>query len=352
MFNIDLECKHLEAESWPRAGVEAMLVTLPSEDEYHPDATCRYVTRYYPAAVPALHEILADDRVGKEVRYHALIGLATYLANSQRHSELRELLTQYKPQFRQRPRLQLLINRPDDIYPDIDAYTAAIGCVEEVLPAMHDDPSALCHYCELVLNAVEDFPELASTSGLLSRARQSINRAIRIDDYPKYHAALARILSLEREWPAARTQFRQAIATEDPSRADYEQRVLEYRRELLISQARQSALEVGDRVIREAEAEIKDQIDSVRRDHLTAMALFAALVTFVITGAQVVITGRTFSESVQLLVVLAGAWISIAAAFSLLFGAGRRLWLRAAVVAGCGLAAIILGITVLPELIK
>jgi hypothetical protein len=262
---------------------------------------------------------------------------------------VKALLRDYGDEFAKRPRFRLLRNTHAEHNSSQDDFLTSIDDVVDVLEEMPADPSALCHFAGLIAAAGERFSSFPSLDTLLTDARRSINKAIRLDDYPKYHAVLGRILILLGETEEGIDEIRMAIDTEDSARGDYVLRLQGYRQHLLLAEARQYIETASAATLDEMKQQTARDLAAARTQTLSVLGFFAALVALTLTGASIAVE-RPLEEAAQLIVLLAAALLIGFSGLSLLLDDATG-WRRALLMFALGSAAALVALLAVPALV-
>ena len=161
-----------------------------------------------------------------------------------------------------------------------------------------------------------DGPSSPDNLKRLKRAKRLIERAIKSDDYPKFHSTKSNILSYLGEHKEALSEIDEAIRNEDSAAQDYSLRVSEYRFIKAKIEIRQTASR--------NQQELRRAMEEAQRSNLQTLSLFVAVIGFVIGGVHLAITSTateaiTAPEAIQMLFALASAILMVISGFTLLY---------------------------------
>lgn len=292
-------------------------------------------------AEPLLESILTDSSSTDSDAYAAYCTLHTCYRRMRDHSSLMLLEKRFSSRFVEHPsalHFELLA------YVDLGERVDGEHVLEKAQRSVNQMPeNAGAHHllADLVAHYYEENPELLRESGSeaarhfqwLDRGVEAVNRAIALDDYPKFYYTQARLLCLKQKYPEALRSIEQAIDKESSSAADYAIRVATYlsQKMKIESISRESKMRESMDSFRQemtvkqtaVEAKIQEQISKLNDStvkNLEFLGLFAGIVSFTIGGVNIVSNASAFSfqGAAGLLIVLLGALLEVFCGFGII----------------------------------
>lgn len=342
---------------------------LPDERERAYEKTIVRLALSAPESTigPLLKKILEDPGIAEHDAYAAYCVLHTCYRRMRDHSQLMLLEKEFAARFSGHPsalHFELLA------FVDFGEPVEEEGLLEKAEASavqMPDNAGALHLLADLVAHYFEGHPQLLNSPSerersvaWLERGLNAVNRAITLDDYPKFYATRGRLLCLQKQYPEALASIITAIDKEDSGRPDYSIRLSAYvsqkgrieslmvagRLEDTVQEAMQGYRSDLDATKTEI-AQQKERIDSSTTKNLEFLGLFAGIVSFTIGGINIVSNASAFSfqGAAGLLIVLMGTLLEVFCGFGIvLHGWTQERRSRNVVVLFFGLAMIGLGL--------
>lgn len=288
---------------------------------------------------PLLESILTDPASPDGDAYAAYCTLHTCYRRMRDHSSLMLLERRFAARFQEHPsalHFELLA------YVDLGERVDGEHVLEKAQRSVEQMPGnagAQHLLADLVAHYYEENPELLTGTEAarhllwLRRGADAVNRAIALDDYPKFHFTRARLLCLQQKYPEALRSIEQAIDKENSAASDYAIRVATYlsQKMKIESISREAKMRESMNTYREelsskqkaVESEIQEQIGKLSDStvkNLEFLGLFAGIVSFTIGGVNIVSNASTFSfqGAAGLLIVLLGALLEVFCGFGII----------------------------------
>ena len=268
-------------------------------------------------------DILENEGNSLEERREAYYVLFTFLRRQKEINECLEIFGRYK----------MALELSEDFFANHlysialkDAgtrrhLTKSIEITEELNERQDSHAGVLNNLAEslYLLAEMDGLNEPSSVQGL-KKAKELIEQATGIDDYPKFHSTKANILSCLGEHESAVSEIDMAIREEDSAARDYSLRVSEYR----FIKAKIEIRQVTFQTSSEFQQQVRQAMEEAQRSNLQTLSLFVAVIGFVIGGIHLAITSTatealTASEAIQMLFALASAILMVISGFTLLY---------------------------------
>lgn len=194
----------------------------------------------------------------------------------------------------------------------------------------------------------------------LSRAVEAVDQSIALDEYPKFYATRARLLSLQHKYGPALASINRAIDREDSSRPDYAIRMAKYLtckmqieafgREHEMRRAMDEYRAGLNEQQQQTQQKIEQQLGELSSSsikNLEFLGLFAGIVSFTIGGVSIASNASAFSfqGAAGLLVVLLGSLLEVFCGFGfILHGCKKEKLPRNLVVMAFGAVMLAVGL--------
>lgn len=352
--------------------LEAFFAGLPREESraFEEAITHRVTAGGQKFSAEACRNILEDrqdshDESDRHVAYCAFFALATHLRRVKSYTKLEELVDHHGHQFEDRglyPHVLSLLHKGKS------QLEQALQYGKEAVLRMPDHQGVLHSFAETVVLCEEAGFELDEDDR--DKARRAAERVIaRSPQYAKYHSTLGRLQAMDGRHAEAKESIRRAIDLEEPDQRDYAIRLTDYQALLSNVQVKQFGCvldEFRERVseidrtlqqrvdqateeLSETRSEMASALEELKKENLMILGFFTAIISVTIGSIQL-LERQPFMEAAMLIIVLAGALLSVFAGFTGLFSEGRRDWLRTAAFFISGVVLIGLGLLV-PSLV-
>ena len=136
---------------------------------------------------------------------------------------------------------------------------------------------------------------------LLDEAKELIDKAIKMREYPKFYSTRGRIFACKGDFDEGIIDVRKAITIEDSSRKDYVARLNEY--QSLISRFQRQK---DEKELREQAEAIKMELDKSKMDYIGILGFFSGIMALIIGTINAAGKNRSMIDSIQLLICIAG----------------------------------------------
>jgi tetratricopeptide (TPR) repeat protein len=265
-------------------------------------------------------QAIADDvNAPAHVRFAAFYGLTVRLWREKKYREYAALSERYESTFGDEPLYNVFRAQAQQSLGDDTAHLeSALDYAEAAVQDLPRLPGVLHLFGELVA-AVQERQDSPNRTQL-HNAEKALRQAISITrgTYAKYHATMARILTLQKKFDEARVSVQRAYDTEQYTSLDYPVRITEYQ---LIRQRIQLAEERTRTGAIEAKA--IEEMREFRGQLIALLGLLAAVIAFIVSTVSSS-TNRPFNESSGAIITQGGVLMVVFASFAAVFRVGRR----------------------------
>ncbi len=192
---------------------------------------------------------------------------------------------------------------------------------------MPDNVGVLHAYCDLVATIheqlyINDSFDFEISQDDYKSAYNYINKALRIENYPKFYSTKARILLINKEYVLAHENIAKAINNEPSSSNNYSVKIMRYYRiKNMIDDIKTSNLLAEEsRKIAQKSAEIEKKLEESTTKSIEIIGFFAGILSFIISS----ITLAEGENAVSLITILMGSCIVVYSCFFILLHKWER----------------------------
>lgn len=289
----------------------------PLEESF--DFGVRDLIDTYGPTVPDLEQLFDDPQVG-------FAAFSAALALSWRDQDFqlfRELVRDQRVRFRHEPVFASYDAQATLGTMDVDELRCGVKASRGAIQALPTRPSVLHTFAVLVV-------ELAELGSATTDELRDAEAALRIasrekPDYAKYYATRARVLSFLGNYPEAHRNVATAIELEPSSGRHYPLRIGEYQGIRMNIVFRENSDKISARVTESVRAFDRLQADmaATRTQLMEILGLLAAVIAFVVTGAQISVQVSA-TEAVPMMGAVGAAIVLAFSSLSLLYGSLER----------------------------
>jgi len=303
--------------------VVAYLESLPSQDDRDYELSITRTAERSPAEVfEACSLIAADKGLPTSSRFGAAFVLATHFRRFKSYSDFARLIDQYSSDFAKEP-----------LYPHVAALMysgrGGPGDLEQALVLSRQASKALRNHTGALHAFASNVAHVAEAGGqvndqLLAEAQEALATAVGLEPtYAKFYCTRGRLLALRGEYPEARASIQRAMDLEDEHKTDYALRLGEYQHHLArvfvreMSSTLEHEVKAAAASIDSTSKDVTRQLEEFRGQNLATLGLFTAILSFTLGSLQIV-QGQSFDDAARLIIVLAGALLTVYGVFAMI----------------------------------
>lgn len=249
-----------------------------------------------------------------EARLIAFYTLCSKYRRKKDFDEFENLINSYRQNFKDTEiyKIQEAYNFISDVNNKVKI-SYAFDCWDNIDSNYKKMPAFIQIYTDTVAICFEQ--EIFNTNNIdhnniLDDSINLIKKAIKLRNYPKFYATLARLELQQHKYTEANNNIFKAISLEDSTRSDYSIRIAEYHS---IASKIEMSIFTQDK-FKELESfnieiqELKNELSNAKYDNLSFLGFFSAVLSLIIGSIQT-LSSTTITEKYQVLLALAGVII-------------------------------------------
>lgn len=310
---------------------------------------------------------ILDSEESLNVRFFSLFGLVTHYRNVKESEELNIMFEKYKEPFYEFitfKHLSFLVEFDwlkfnsfnEDLcitlLNDVEAFIQEVAKKHKLDNAKFF-VGTLHLYTDLFISIIEAKDKMKDKiSDKYDTALNYLEKAINIEQYPKFFCTKARLYSYKQAYREAFININKAISKEDASKEHYETKIVEYtfvknliilkktqsevmiklnEYEVMMNEQNEKYLQQNNKLEQQKEEleqqkllliqkteEVDNKLSDTIVRNVEIIGFFTGIISFVIASVQMAMQ-LSFLESAALIIVLLGAWIISYCCFSILF---------------------------------